>query len=191
MDNTQNYRESQEAKQLHDRITPSWRVYGRDADSQTAGSQATGSVHHHLRPDVCRVQFLRGIVHDRGQVGRRDVAYDFLKNTRYNWRKFLLSLVAIVVRFMDVLTSEECEKVLIIETPPMTAPVPRWSKIVGHRCPTISRLEGRLPGPRQSGEPPRQQEKGIEGLAELRLPLPRILMSAIRDEIDMLEVCCQ
>jgi len=37
---------------------------------------------------------------------RKDAAYEFLKNPRYNWRKFLLSLVTVVIRFMDVLTSE-------------------------------------------------------------------------------------
>ena len=42
-------------------------------------------------------------------------AYEFLKNPRYNWRKFLLGLVTVVVRFMDVLTSEQREKVLIID----------------------------------------------------------------------------
>ena len=46
---------------------------------------------------------------------QKDSAYEFLKNPRYNWRKFLLGLVTVVVRFMDVLTSEQREKVLIID----------------------------------------------------------------------------
>ena len=52
------------------------------------------------------------------QIGMRfqkDAAYEFLKNPRYNWRKFLLGLVTVAVRFMDVLTTEQREKVLIID----------------------------------------------------------------------------
>ena len=33
----------------------------------------------------------------------------------YNWRKFPMSLVTVVVRFMGVLTSDQREKVLIID----------------------------------------------------------------------------
>ena len=61
------------------------------------------------------VNFSRGIVNNPELEFRKDAAYEFLKNPRYNWRKFLLGLVTVVVRFMDVLTSEQREKVLIID----------------------------------------------------------------------------
>ena len=57
--------------------------------------------------------FSRGIVQNRELGFQKDSAYEFLKNPRYNWRAFLLSLVTVVVRFMNVLTSEQREKVLI------------------------------------------------------------------------------
>ena len=61
------------------------------------------------------VNFSRGIVNNCTLGFKKDSAYEFLKNPRYNWRKFLLGLVTVVVRFMDVLTSEQREKVLIID----------------------------------------------------------------------------
>lgn len=61
------------------------------------------------------VNFSRGIVKNPGLDFKKDAAYDFLKNPRYNWRKFMLTLVSTVVRFFDVLTSEEREKVLIFD----------------------------------------------------------------------------
>lgn len=61
------------------------------------------------------VNFSRGIVKNHHLSFKKDAAYDFLKNHRYNWRKFMLTLVAVVVRFFDVLTSEEREKVLIFD----------------------------------------------------------------------------
>ena len=61
------------------------------------------------------VNFSRGIVRNHNLGFKKDAAYDFLKNPRHNWRKFMLALVAIAVRFFDVLTSEEREKVLIFD----------------------------------------------------------------------------
>ncbi len=63
----------------------------------------------------CGHNFSRGIVHNQELEFQKDAAYDFLKNPCYNWRKFLLSLVVMVIRFMDVLTCEQREKVLIID----------------------------------------------------------------------------
>ena len=61
------------------------------------------------------VNFSKGIVRNSNLGFGKDAAYDFLKNPRHNWRKFMLALAAIVVRFIDVLTSEEREKVLIFD----------------------------------------------------------------------------
>lgn len=61
------------------------------------------------------VNFAKGIVHNQDLEFKKDAAYDFLNNPRHNWRKFMLGLVAVVVRFIDVLTSEKREKVLIFD----------------------------------------------------------------------------
>lgn len=59
--------------------------------------------------------FYRGIALN-GQLGfKKDVAYDFLKNPRYNWRKFILRLAAKIVTVVELLTSEEREKVLVVD----------------------------------------------------------------------------
>jgi len=57
------------------------------------------------------VNFSRGIVNNPELGFQKDSAYEFLKNPRYNWRKFLLGLATTVVRFIDVLTSKQREKV--------------------------------------------------------------------------------
>jgi hypothetical protein len=61
------------------------------------------------------VNFSKGIVNNPNLGFKKDAAYDFLRNPKHNWRKFMLSLVTIVVRFFDVLTDEEREKVLIFD----------------------------------------------------------------------------
>jgi len=61
------------------------------------------------------VNFSKGIVNNPNLGFKKDAAYDFLRNPKHNWRKFMLSLVAIVVRLFDVLTDEEREKVLIFD----------------------------------------------------------------------------
>ncbi len=61
------------------------------------------------------VNFSRGIVRNFNQRFGKDAAYDFLKNPKHNWRKFMLAIAAIVVRFIDVLTGEERGQVLIFD----------------------------------------------------------------------------
>ncbi len=61
------------------------------------------------------VNFSQGIVRNQALGFKKDAAYDFLKNPRHNWRKFMLSLATVVVRFFDVLTDEKREKVLIFD----------------------------------------------------------------------------
>ena len=121
MDHTQYYQEQQEAKRLHDRISSflddfkvgtllGWQRY-----SQAARSKTACGVHRHLHLAVRWSQLLPGHRQQPELGFQKDTAYEFLKNPRYNWRKFLLGLVTVVVRFMDVLTSEQREKVLIID----------------------------------------------------------------------------
>ena len=61
------------------------------------------------------VTFTKGIARNPNLGFGKDAAYEFLKNPRYNWRKFMLALAAIVVRYIDILTSEAREQVLIFD----------------------------------------------------------------------------
>jgi hypothetical protein len=121
MNHTQNYQEQQEAKRLKNRISSFLEDF-------KVGTLLNGSGIRKLRGakplavfatifslPFCGVNFSGGIVHNPELQFRKNAAYEFLKNPRYNWRKFLLSLVTVVVRFMDVLTNEQREKVLIID----------------------------------------------------------------------------
>lgn len=59
--------------------------------------------------------FYRGVVQN-GDLGfQKDVAYDLLENPRYNWRQFLFRLVMRILAVLEMLTSEEREKVLIAD----------------------------------------------------------------------------
>jgi hypothetical protein len=121
MNHTQNYQEQQEAKRLQNRISSFLEDF-------KVGTLLSGSGIRKLRGakplavfttifslPFCGVNFSRGIVNNPELQFGKDAAYEFLKNPRYNRRKFLLGLVTVVVRFMDVLTSEQREKVLIID----------------------------------------------------------------------------
>ncbi|GBE13567.1 transposase DDE domain protein [bacterium BMS3Bbin14] len=59
--------------------------------------------------------FFRGIVLNDELAFGKDAAYELLKNPRYNWRSFMFKLAGMVCRFFDLLTSEEREKVLIVD----------------------------------------------------------------------------
>lgn len=59
--------------------------------------------------------FYRGIVLNEELGFQKDVAYDLLENPRYNWRQFLFRLVMRIVTVLEVLTSEEREKVLVAD----------------------------------------------------------------------------
>ena len=59
--------------------------------------------------------FYRGIVTKDGLPFKKNAAYELLKNPRYNWRKFMLSLAVQVTRVFFLLTSQEREKVLIFD----------------------------------------------------------------------------
>ena len=59
--------------------------------------------------------FYRGIVQNDSLKFKKDAAYALLKNPRHNWRKFLWGVARLVVRFLEVLTSERREKVFVID----------------------------------------------------------------------------
>ena len=121
MDNTKQYRDQQEAKQLQNRISSFMKdfkvgtlLHGNGIRKLRGVSPLTLFTVIFSLP-FNGVNFSRGIVSNPNLGFKKDAAYDFLKNPRHNWRKFMLKLVAIVVRFFDVLTSEEREKVLIFD----------------------------------------------------------------------------
>jgi hypothetical protein len=59
--------------------------------------------------------FYRGIVLNSELGFQKDVAYDLLENPRYNWRQFVMRLAVKVVRVVELLTSEERERVLVVD----------------------------------------------------------------------------
>ncbi|MDD2467499.1 MAG: transposase [Desulfobulbus sp.] len=121
MDRNQYYQEQQEAKRLHDRISSFMEDFkvgtllGGSGIRKLRGAKPLAVFTAIFTLPFGGVNFSRGIVNNRTLGFQKDSAYEFLKNPRYNWRKFLLGLVTVVVRFMDVLTSEQREKVLIID----------------------------------------------------------------------------
>ena len=121
MNHTQYYREQQEAKRLHDRISSFLEDFkvgtllGSSGIRKLRGAKPLAVFTAIFALPFGGVNFFRGIAGNRELGFQKDSAYEFLKNPRYNWRTFLLGLVTVVVRFMDVLTSEQREKVLIID----------------------------------------------------------------------------
>ena len=59
--------------------------------------------------------FYRGIVLNSELGFQKDAAYDLLENPRYNWRQFVMRLAVKVVRVVELLTSEEREKVFVVD----------------------------------------------------------------------------
>ena len=121
MDNTKQYRDQQEAKQLQNRISSFMKdfkvgtlLHGNGIRKLRGVSPLTLFTVIFSLPFE-GVNFSQGIVRNPNLGFKKDAAYDFLKNPKHNWRKFMLTLVAIVVRFFDALTSEEREKVLIFD----------------------------------------------------------------------------
>ena len=121
MDNTKQYRDQQEARQLHNRISTFMKdfkvgtlLHGNGIRKLRGVSPLTLFTVIFSLPFE-GVNFSQGIVRNPNLGFKKDAAYDFLKNPKHNWRKFMLKLVAIVVRFFDALTSEEREKVLIFD----------------------------------------------------------------------------
>jgi hypothetical protein len=121
MNHTQYFQEQQEAKRLHDRISSFLEDFkvgtllSSSGIRKLRGAKPLAVFTAIFSLPFGGVNFSRGIVHNQELGFQKDSAYEFLKNPRYNWRTFLLNLVTMVVRFMDVLTSEQREKVLIID----------------------------------------------------------------------------
>lgn len=121
MDSSKQYQEQQEAKRLQSRISS----FIGDVRIGTLLNQSGIRKLRGVPPLTLfavifmlpfeGVSFSQGIVRNPALDFKKDAAYEFLKNPKHNWRRFMLSMATIVVRFFDVLTSEEREKVLIFD----------------------------------------------------------------------------
>ena len=121
MDITRQHQDQQEAKQLQNKIFCFMQEFKIGTLMNSNGirkirgvSPLTLFVTIFLLPFE-GLNFSQGIVKNDSLEFKKDAAYDFLKNPKHNWRKFMLALVAIAVRSFNVLTSEKREKVLIFD----------------------------------------------------------------------------
>lgn len=121
MNNTKQYLDQQEAIQLQNRISSFMRDFKIGTLLHRNGIRKLRGVSPLTLFSVIfslpfeGVNFSRGIARNSNLGFGKDAAYDFLKNPKHNWRKFMLALAAIAVRVIDVLTSKEREKVLIFD----------------------------------------------------------------------------
>jgi len=121
MDITEKHRVQQEAKRLENRISSFKEKFRIGTLLNNSGIRKLRGVSPLTLFTVIFMlpfegyDFYRGIVTNPSLGFKKDAAYDFLKNPRHNWRKFLLSLSSAVVRFFDYLTDEKRIKVLIFD----------------------------------------------------------------------------
>ena len=121
MNITRQYQKEQEAKQLQNRIFSFMGDFKVGTLLNNSGIRKLRGVSPSTLFAVIfmlpfeGVNFAQGIVKNPALSFKKDAAYDFLKNPKHNWRKFMLSLVAIVIRFFSLLTDEQREKVLIFD----------------------------------------------------------------------------
>lgn len=121
MDITKEYQGEQEAKQLNNRISTF-------ISNFKVGSLLNNSGIRKLRGvtpitlfttifilPFHGMNFSQGIVKNDALGFKKDTAYEFLRNPRYNWRRFMLFLVTRIVQFFNTLTNEKRERVLIFD----------------------------------------------------------------------------
>jgi hypothetical protein len=121
MNNTKQYLDQQEAIRLQNRISSFMKDFKIGTLLHKNGIRKLRGVSPLSLFSVIFSLPFEGVTFAKGIAGNsnlgfgKDAAYEFLKNPRYNWRKFMLALAAIVVRYIDILTSEEREQVLIFD----------------------------------------------------------------------------
>ena len=115
------FRKQQEAGQIADRVATFFDDFQIGSLLNKAGiKKLRGAKPRALFTAIFLLPFIganfyRGIVQNDSLGFKKDAAYALLKNPRHNWRKFLLGLARLTVRFMEVLTSERREKVFVID----------------------------------------------------------------------------
>jgi len=123
MDITRQHQEQQEAKRLHNRISSFIADFQIGTLHNKSGVRKMRGVSPLTLFSVIFMlpfggaNFYRGIVTNTGPglPFKKNAAYESLKNPRYNWHKFMLSLAVQVANFFFLLTSEERVKVLIFD----------------------------------------------------------------------------
>ena len=121
MDTTKQYLDQQEAKRLQGRISSFMKNFRIGTLLHRNGIRKARGVSPLTLFTVIfslpfeGVNFSQGIVNNPNLGFKKDAAYDFIKNPKHNWRKFMLALVTIVVRCIDVLTNAQRERVLIFD----------------------------------------------------------------------------
>ena len=121
MDSTKEYQEQQKAKRLQSRISSFigdvkiGTLLNKSGIRRLRGVSPLTLFAVIFMLPFEGVSFAQGIVKNPALGFKKDAAYDFLKNPRHNWRRFMLSMATVVVRFFDVLTDEKREKVLILD----------------------------------------------------------------------------
>ncbi len=72
-----------------------------------------------IRLPFIQKNFYQAIVEGDESGFSKTVAYDFLNNSKYNWRKFLLNIVTVIISsFIAPLTGSKRENVLILDDSP-------------------------------------------------------------------------
>lgn len=121
MDYTKQHLDQQEAKQLQGRISSFMRECKIGTLLHSNGIKKMRGVSPLILFNTIfslpfeGVNFSRGIVKNSSLGFKKDAAYDFLRNPKHNWRKFMLGLVVKIARFFATLTDEKREKVLIFD----------------------------------------------------------------------------
>jgi len=121
MDTTKQYLDQQEARRLQGRISSFMKNFRIGTLLHRNGIRKARGVSPLTLFTVIfslpfeGVNFSQGIVNNPNLGFKKDAAYDFIKNPKHNWRKFMLALVMIVVRCIDVLTNAQRERVLIFD----------------------------------------------------------------------------
>ena len=90
-------------------------LLNRSGISKVRGISPTRIFHDIFCLPFIQKNLFQGIVQNNELGYSKDVAYNFLKNPRYNWRKLLLFFAAKVSVYFLGLTDESREKVLIID----------------------------------------------------------------------------
>ena len=121
MDITKQHQEQQEGKRLQNKISSFFGEFQIGTLLNKSGVRKLRGVSPMtLFAVIFRLpfdgnNFYRGIVTNAGLPFNKNAAYELLKNPRYNWRKFMLSLAVQMHNFFSRLTSCEREKVLIFD----------------------------------------------------------------------------
>lgn len=105
MNLTKQYQEQQEAKRLQNRISSFMGSFKIGTLLNNSGIRKLRGVPPLTLFTVIfmlpfeGVNFSRGIVKNPGPGFKKDATYDFLRNPRHNWRKFMLALALLLSVF--------------------------------------------------------------------------------------------